>query len=93
MVLKAFERGYEQIRIELDGLNRSVAVAYPLIEFFGLTFRWQSEAVFLTNIIWSGMEREVEIKRVMRAAFGPLTLFISPSAEGPRRDGSSLKTL
>jgi hypothetical protein len=93
MVLKAFERGYEQIRIELDGLNRSVAVAYPLIEFFGLTFQWQSEAVFLTNIIWSGMEREAEIKRVMRAAFGPLTLFISPSAEGSRSDDSNLKTL
>jgi hypothetical protein len=86
MVLKAFERGYEQIRIELDGLNRSVAVAYPLVEFFGLTFQGQSEAAFLTNIIWSGMEREVEIKRVLRAAFGPLTLFISSSPEGSKGD-------
>ena len=93
MLLKAFERGYEQIRIELDGLNRSVAVAYPLVEFFGLTFQWQSEAAFLTNIIWSGAEREVEIKRVMRAAFGPLTLFISPSAGSSKSDDSSLKTL
>jgi hypothetical protein len=93
MMLKAFERGFEQIRIELDGLNRSVAVAYPLIEFFGLTFRWQSEAVFLTNIIWSGMERGGEIKRVMRAAFGPLTLFISSSAGGSKSDDRSLKTL
>jgi len=93
MVLKAFERGYEQIRIELDGMNRSVAIAYPLIEFFGLTFQWRNEAVFLTNIIWSGAEREAEIKRIMRAAFGPLALFISPSAGGSKSNDSSLKTL
>jgi hypothetical protein len=88
MVLQAFERGYKQIRIELDGLNRSVAVAYPLVEFFGMTFKLKSDADFLTDIIWSGTERAEDIKQVMRAAFGPLAMLISPSTSGPK-DGES----
>jgi hypothetical protein len=79
MVLKALERGYEQIRIELSGLGRSVAVAYPLVEFFVLTFKLESDKDFLTEIIWNGAERAEEIRQVARAAFGPLALFIIPS--------------
>jgi hypothetical protein len=82
LVLQALERGYEQARIELDGLNRSVAVAYPLMEFFGLAFTLESDAAFLTEIIWSGKVREEEIKRMVRAAFGPLAVFMTPSEEG-----------
>jgi len=33
-VVKAFERAYAQIRVELKGLGHSFAVSYPLIEFF-----------------------------------------------------------
>lgn len=81
IVLEALERGYEQARIELDTLNRSVAVAYPLVEFFGLALTLQGDATFLTEIIWSGKAREEEIKRVVGAAFGPLAVFISPSEQ------------
>jgi hypothetical protein len=83
MILEAFEKGYRQIRIELDGLNRSVAVAYPLVEFFSLTFLLKSEASFLTEIIWSGKERTEEAKQVMRAAFGPIAMLITPSSSEP----------
>jgi hypothetical protein len=85
-LLEALERGYEQARIELDGLNRSVAVAYPLVEFFVLTFVLKSEAAFLTQIIWSGTEREEELKRVVRAAFGPLAVFITPTSKEKPED-------
>jgi hypothetical protein len=88
IVLEALERGYEQARIELDSLNRSVAVAYPLVEFFGLAFTLESDAAFLTEIIWSGKVREEEIKRVVRAAFGPLAVFITPSGQPPKGDES-----
>jgi hypothetical protein len=81
IVLEALERGYEQARIELDSLNRSVAVAYPLVEFFGLALTLQGDATFLTEIIWSGKAREEEIKRVLGAAFGPLAVFIAPSEQ------------
>jgi hypothetical protein len=77
MIMRALKQGYEQARIELDGLNRSVAVAYPLVEFFGLTFKLESDVSFLTEIIWSPMERDEEITRVTRAAFGPLAVFIT----------------
>ena len=39
-------------------------------------------AAFLTEIIWSGKLREEEIKRVVRAAFGSLAVFITPSEQG-----------
>ena len=84
LVFKAFERGYAQIRIEMDGLNRSVAVTYPLIEYFGAAVEIKGDMAFLTEIIWSGTEREAEVKRVMHAAFGPLALFVSPGAPGRR---------
>jgi hypothetical protein len=87
VILKALERGYEQIRIELDGLNRSVAVAYPLVEFFLRTFELKSDAEFLTGVIWDKPERTEELKRVMRAAFGPLAVFITPTAADTKADG------
>jgi hypothetical protein len=76
VVLQALERGYEQMRIELDGLNRSVAVTYPLVEFVVTHFIMASDAAFLTDVIWSGSERAEEIRQVLRAAFGPLAILI-----------------
>ncbi len=87
VVLEAMKKGYEQIKIELAGLSRSAAVAYPLIEFFTTTFTLEGDEEFLTSIIWSGKERAEEIQRVMAAAFGSLAIFITPSG-----DDSSKKT-
>jgi hypothetical protein len=89
MVLNALDRGYKQIRLELDGLNRSVAITYPLVEFFGTAYELRSDMAFLTNIVWSGTEREAELKRVMSAAFGPLGLFISPRASAAGENGGN----
>src|SRR5262249_35479474 len=72
--VKAFERGYEQMRIELDGLNRSIAVTYPLVEFFARMLKLDSKVDFLTGIFWSGTKREEELGRIIRAAFGALAL-------------------
>jgi len=74
--LAAFQRGYEQMRIELDGLNRSIAVTYPLVEFFGKELKLDSNVDFLTDIFWNGTKREEEIKRVIWAAFGGLALIV-----------------
>jgi hypothetical protein len=79
-VLKAFQRGYEQMRIELDSLNRSIAVTYPLVEFFGKELRLDSDVDFLTDIFWDGTKREEEIKRVIWAAFGGLALIVEPKS-------------
>jgi len=76
MVMLAFERGYDQMRIELDGLSRSVAITYPLVEFCLAHFVLKSDKDLLTTIIWSGSERTEEIKQVLRAAFGPLAMLI-----------------
>src|SRR5579871_5649253 len=81
MVLQAFQRGYEQMRIELEGLSRSVGVTYPLVEFCGSRFQLDGDAAFLTEIIWSGTERADEVKQVLRAAFGPLAMFIPLPAD------------
>jgi hypothetical protein len=75
-MIKALNRGYEQIRIELDGLQRSVAVAYPLVEFVQPHFELKTSTAFLTEVIWSGEDREEQLKLTMRAAFGPLALLL-----------------
>jgi hypothetical protein len=90
IILQALERGYEPARIELDSLSRSVAVAYPLVEFFGINFTVESDVSVLTNILWSKGERDAEIERVTRAAFGPLSVFIVPASNNPKQiDGDS----
>jgi hypothetical protein len=93
MIMKALTQGYEQARIELDGLGRSVAVAYPLVEFFGTSFQLGADASFLTEIIWSKMERNEEIARVTRAAFGPLAVFITPTGAGSQNGDEAPQTV
>jgi hypothetical protein len=87
MVLDAFDRGYKQIRIELSGMTRSTAVSYPLVEFFGSTFKLNNDDEFLTDIIWNGTTRAEQMKRVMSAAFGSIAIFIMP-AEKPEVETS-----
>ncbi|HEY2383510.1 MAG TPA: hypothetical protein VGK48_20240 [Terriglobia bacterium] len=79
-LMQAFQRGYEQMRIELDSLNRSVAVSYPLVEFFGRTLKLDSDIDFLKDIFWNGTKRAEEIERIIRAAFGALSLMADPGS-------------
>jgi len=85
-LLKALEDGYTQIRIEFADLSQSVAVTYPLVEFFALNANvpdLKNDYAFLTKIIWSGSERDQEIQQVARAAFGPFStmLRLSPAVK------------
>lgn len=78
-LIQAFENGYKQIRIELDILNQSIGVASPLVEFFvmsGAVQNVNSDYTFLTEIIWSGTDRQEEFKDVARAAFGPISALL-----------------
>ena len=85
MILDAIEKGYEQIKVELAGLNRSSAVAYPLIEFFSVTFVLKNEADLLTEIIWSGKEKSEELERIINAAFGSMAVLIQPGKIGENK--------
>jgi lambda repressor-like predicted transcriptional regulator len=79
---ESLQRGYERILIEFDDLNRYVAITYPLIEFF----IWEHVEVggkpikdgydFLVNVFWTGSDFAEELKRVARAAFGPISSLI-----------------
>jgi hypothetical protein len=90
---KALTRGYKQIRVELDGLNRSIAVAYPLVEFFGLSFDLEADEDFITEIIWNGAERQVQIKEVLSAAFGPIAVLIASPELKTTSDGKNLPNI
>jgi hypothetical protein len=78
----SLQRGYERIVTEFDDLNRYVAITFPLIEFF----IWEHVEVggkpindgydFLVNVFWTGSDFEDELKRVVRAAFGPVSSLI-----------------
>jgi hypothetical protein len=83
-IVAAFQKGYDQIRIELGSLSGSTAVAYPLVEFFASAFL-SHEEVFLKRIIWNTADREEEIQRIISAAFGPLAVFMS----GPPADNTT----
>jgi hypothetical protein len=79
---ESLQRGYERILIEFDDLNHYVAITFPLIEFFV----WEQLEIdgnpvkdgydFLVNVFWTGSDLEDELKRVARAAFGPISSFI-----------------
>jgi lambda repressor-like predicted transcriptional regulator len=79
---ESLQRGYERILIEFDDLNHYVAITFPLIEFF----IWEQLEMggkpvkdgydFLVSVFWTGSDFEDELKRVARAAFGPISSFI-----------------
>jgi hypothetical protein len=80
-IVTVFQDAYQQILIEFDYLNHNVAISYPLIEFFTTNTPDISEDIkdgyyFLTNVVWTSKEREEELDRVTRAAFGPLGALI-----------------
>lgn len=84
-VEQALENGYKQILIEFDYLNHNVGVTFPLIEFFVWEeIKFGGNPIedgydFLVNVFWTAEDREEEIQRVARAAFGPIGMFVGAS--------------
>jgi hypothetical protein len=79
-VLAAFERAYGQVREELKDLGHSVAISYPLLEYYGANARGGDEK-FVTEVVWSAEDRQQQVERIARAALGPLAMLVAPSAE------------
>jgi hypothetical protein len=80
-VLKAFERGYEQVRVELDVLSKNIAVTYPLLEVFVLRFQGQGDLRFVNNVLWTNKDREAEIRRITTAALGPYAVLMGGAGD------------
>ena len=84
-VEQALENGYKQILIEFDYLNHNVGITFPLIEFFVWEeIKFGGNPIedgydFLVNVFWTTKDREEEIQRVARAAFGPIGAFVGGS--------------
>lgn len=87
---KSLQDGYQQILVEFGYLNHSIGVTFPLIEFFvweGIKYKaGESPEVpiedgydFLINVFWTAEDRQEEIQRVARAAFGPIGTFVGAS--------------
>lgn len=85
----ALQQGYDRILIEFDYLNHNVAITYPLIEFFiWEEIEFGEDPIkdgydFLVNVFWTAPEREEELQRVVRAAFGPIGAFVGAQLEQP----------
>jgi hypothetical protein len=77
----AYEKGLLRIQIELQSLNHSVAVAHPLVEFFVRHSVVESDFDFLTKVIWSKSSREMQLRNVVTAAFGPIGILLGASTE------------
>jgi hypothetical protein len=89
-LIEAYEQGYKQIRIEFKQLDYFVSASKPLIEFYmsfpsiaaNPTTKPTSTVVtkddydFLTEVIWTKADYEIEIERVASAAFGPIGIFV-----------------
>lgn len=93
----ALQQGYDRILIEFDYLNHNVAITYPLIEFFiWEEIKFGEDPIkdgydFLVNVFWTAPEREEELQRVVRAAFGPIGAFVGAQLEQPPK-GTQKKT-
>jgi hypothetical protein len=79
-VLAAFERAYGQVREELKDLGHSVAISYPLLEYYGANARGGDDK-FVTQVLWPEEDRQQQVERIARAALGPLAMLIAPEAE------------
>ena len=87
-IVTVFQDAYKQILIEFDYLNHNVAISYPLLQFFmtnspDIPEDFKNSYYFLTNVVWTSKEREEELDRVARAAFGPLGALIGPITQAP----------
>jgi hypothetical protein len=81
---QALQRGYDRMLIEFDYLNHNVSITFPLVEFFiwDETIEFDGQPIkdgydFLVHVFWTSPDREEEFQRVARAAFGPISAFIS----------------
>jgi len=79
-IVAAFERAYRQVREELKRLGQTVAISYPLLEYFGTAARGGDEK-FVMEVLWPQGDREEQVKRIARAALGPLAMVVAPSAD------------
>ena len=97
----ALQQGYDRILIEFDYLNHNVAITYPLIEFFiweEIKFGENPDPNkknpikdgydFLVNVFWTDADREEELQRVVRAAFGPIGAFVGAQLPKSRQNPS-----
>jgi hypothetical protein len=80
-LVRAYENGLRRIQIELQSLNYSIAVAHPLVEFFVRHSAVESDLEFLTKVIWDKTSREAQLRNVVSAAFGPISILLGAPAE------------
>jgi hypothetical protein len=98
-VLQDFEKGFKQIQTDLRYLSRTVAVTYPLVEYFVLDGHIANvdEAYdFIELVIWRKDEQKQEVMRVAYAAFGAIGSFamakVFTSDAVPRITGAANNT-
>lgn len=80
-LLTMLQAGWQQVRVELAGLNYAVGVAYPLVNCFvevgdAPLATITSDFMFMEQVIWTTDERKAEVEDVVRAAFGPIGMLI-----------------
>jgi hypothetical protein len=80
-IVAAFERAYAQVREELKRLGQTVAISYPLLEYFGSAKRGGDER-FVMKVLWPEGDRKEQVERIARAALGPLAMLVGSSADG-----------
>lgn len=88
---QAIEHGYDQVLVEFGYLNHTIGITYPLVEFFvweEIAFGPKTNPIqdgydCLLQVFWTNEDRQAEIQRVVRAAFGPLGAFIGAQTHLP----------
>ena len=75
-------------------LGRSVAVSYPLVEYFVLNQAWKdfgADVDFMDKIVWDETDRHEEIVRVASAAFGAIGVFAIAAGSNTEAAGQARK--
>ncbi|CAM2157379.1 conserved protein of unknown function [Pararobbsia alpina] len=97
--MNALKNGFGQAQTELDDLNRSVSVTYPLVDYIALQRTLVSgggnvpssvqvllnKGDFLRDVIWTSDERAEEMKAIVRAAFGPIAMLAYSAVKDPSK--------
>jgi hypothetical protein len=101
----AGQRAMSDIQQDLADLEQTLAVSYPLIDYFVQPTRTPGKAgqnaasdrpdsayAFLTKVVWNNEDRQQELMRVATAVFGPLGILAFSKQQSNSATSASSQT-
>ncbi|MEI6044919.1 MAG: hypothetical protein WCS37_11245 [Chloroflexota bacterium] len=77
----SLEKGFAQLKREMQVIGATLALSGPLVEFVTHNCDFKNDLEFLNNIVWSKKVKESQRNRIITAAFGTFGSFLAANAD------------